>query len=1089
MTVQQSNTQVTAIFHVDLSDAHPGETYWLHANGQRFDLAAHDSTSRTQARAQSPELATVPDEQLSHFTANPVALPGDQVIRVHIKHSLRTFPEFEGDSGSYHAYIHIPPVAENAPGELETTVAPPVGGNPPPPFHHHINWIGTAKALIFHHPGLITHTPAIAKLIFAYMDENLSKEIYQLISNPSGTGLADRMRALGPPAAQSGWAHLEPVKVAKNGINKTYYQQKPIPAIVADAGPVMTAMLVATRNDMALKNKKWYPKTGQSVVDVGANAPQQALASINLRGDDWRASLTQTGENYGLKTEINVIDAKTKTLNVTMQNFDIRYLAAYISFFDANGQRMDTPDWKPGSGTTLGSDLGLEYKNLKYFGLIQPVSNIFAVIIKDAPGILTETITFPEGAVKAEVYGYGLGTGADNYPLAPVIGGIMTGVVNLGIPAILLGFAVASQSNKSLYKLMSKPLVKVLLVAGLTIYYGQSAIRTAASYKRVDWYSLTSFGQIIFNQGLKALAEWVGDQIIVGEAEDEIPFAGWMIIAVNIASTLAQLGETIEEVASSPWGIANTITTEITSTLTVHPDPRHKAWPQAPAGVASRCEGKLIYKNQARSTLVNHIDLAADYNQKTIEIQIDKNTLGHEVKFEADYYVGDWLAASASTAFVANNAKDTAQVTLYLVEIPIPITDKSIYRHSNILTYNDNAYQWRPSAQAPTATLAATNTESQGNAISEWSGLSLSQRYASLGLSWKAAGTGLANCVNGSKDTQLYAMQNINIPGRPMSNNKFVSCGFAGQSELAYDVYPPKFEMKDGQFVLSKKKQLIPEGTNLGDFYVDPRKAAIALTQGGGYHLRKITLSGDQSFDLCPSDLLSFGRFPFYPDHLTLHPSGHVIGVSQKFAKIMILKLAEQGLPDQDIPVAPHFAGQALNDQREGLLFQPLAVSCSYDGTILILDQVFSQDQSVARIQAFDLNGSPVPRFGKDGSLDSAILPLPNDVTYLDLVALGNQSQTLMYLLYYENQGLKPQDYHLAIYQYGKTPPPSNPLVTTKGVPAARIQVDMWHTLYTLNYAMVTNDADKPAGPKGADTGPAGRTVPSVSEWMPPEVG
>jgi hypothetical protein len=44
----------------------------------------------------------------------------------------------------------------------------------------------------------------------------------------------------------------------------------------------------------------------------------------------------------------------------------------------------------------------------------------------------------------------------------------------------------------------------------------------------------------------------------------------------------------------------------------------------------------------------------------------------------------------------------------------------------------------------------------------------------------------------------------------------------------------------------------------------------------------------------------------------------------------------------------------------------------------------------------------------------------------------------------------------------------------------------MWHGLYALNYAMVTDGNGHPAGPSDADTGPGGRTVPSISQWLPP---
>ena len=105
---------------------------------------------------------------------------------------------------------------------------------------------------------------------------------------------------------------------------------------------------------------------------------------------------------------------------------------------------------------------------------------------------------------------------------------------------------------------------------------------------------------------------------------------------------------------------------------------------------------------------------------------------------------------------------------------------------------------------------------------------------------------------------------------------------------------------------------------------------------------------------------------------------------------------------------------------------------------------------------------------------------------YLDMTAVGDDKMTYIYVLYYTAPGNRPTDYHMAIYTYGQTPPKTNPLVTTDAVSAARLAVDMWHTAYTLNFAMVTDASGKPAGPKSARTGPAGRTVPSVSVWLPP---
>ena len=263
-----------------------------------------------------------------------------------------------------------------------------------------------------------------------------------------------------------------------------------------------------------------------------------------------------------------------------------------------------------------------------------------------------------------------------------------------------------------------------------------------------------------------------------------------------------------------------------------------------------------------------------------------------------------------------------AQVSLYLVAYPIPLSDQSIYRHTAVLTYQNGAYMWRPTATAPTATIASRDTSSTGNAISEWAGLSLSQKHGMLGFAWKAAGMGLRSCVSG-QGGQLFAMQSLNIPGTPMNAVKFPSCGFDGPTQLIYDPYPPKFQMQDGQWVLGADGKPMPDqDMALGDYYIDPRKAAVSLTEGGGYHLRQVTLDDKTPFDM-GNELFSWGRFAYFPDSFALHPAGHVIAVSSTYHKIQIATLPSAAARDADLPVARTFAGEALNKDRKGLLFRP----------------------------------------------------------------------------------------------------------------------------------------------------------------------
>nr|HRD07694.1 hypothetical protein [Saprospiraceae bacterium] len=185
------------------------------------------------------------------------------------------------------------------------------------------------------------------------------------------------------------------------------------------------------------------------------------------------------------------------------------------------------------------------------------------------------------------------------------------------------------------------------------------------------------------------------------------------------------------------------------------------------------------------------------------------------------------------------------------------------------------------------------------------------------------------------------------------------------------------------------------------------------------------------------------------------------------------------------------FAGQALNyngsDGRPGLLFSPVAIACSYDGTILILEQIISESVNLARIQAFDLNGNPVNCFNDTSGNKVPFLNLPANVTYLDMAAVGDNFTTYIYVLYYYGAGSDTTDYNMTIYQYGQSAPAGNELVTTNNVPAAHLAVDMWHTMYTLNYQMTQDGNGHNAGPAGGPgTGPGGVTVPSVSEWLPP---
>ncbi|MBO9202155.1 MULTISPECIES: hypothetical protein [Niastella] len=1081
MADKNTSTGLGHIFHVSLTDKFENEDYWLHVAGKKYPLVMHSPESLAIAHAQEPTLAAYPQGHITHYTQVPVKIPLNKVIRISVRHTNYT-GVVPGDFGVHLVAIHIVPNDE-AHQLMATQNQVKVVSQP-------IDYVTTAKALVFHHADLITANSDYAPIVMEHMDQVQAPSTYLLIQQ-----LATQMRLAGPPTANSGWATYQAYDAGAKGTKQTLV---PTDSIMQQAGASMTSVQVSTKNDTRLQGTSWTQETGTSVQSSTNTNTPELLTSVKadaVGGDNWTAALANTNTANGLETSIKVLNSGTRQVQITMNNYYVRWLGAYIQFVDADGNAISTPTWQPDDGgivADIANILNLNYDNMRFIGWINPINTVYAIPIAADPGTLTVSITFPENAVSANLFGCGLGTGNNQYPKTPIVGGVFTGLANLGIPTFLLGFGVAANSCKGLYDAMGNPTFIKAVVAIGALYFGGDFIYNGAVNKKMDWHAFSSLTQILFNQACTKALVWCEEQIAEGEIEDEIPFAGWIMLAINIAATIAQLAETIIEVATSPWMITNSISTTITSTLTIYPDPRHGAFPAlTPGAKQASYVTKMIYQQQNRPSITT-TSVITDPNAypPTLPAQFT-NTLGGQVKFEVDFYIDNWLAGKATTSWLENNEDNTANIVLYLFQQPIPLTNKSIYAHTAILGYQNNAYTWIPQTTPPNATIANTDTSQSGNALSDWTGLAISQRSGMIGLAWKAAGMGITDCSTGAGG-QLYAFQNIDIPGTAMNSVKFPSCGFTSPSELVYDVYPPKFLMENGQFVVVNGNPVPdPTDVSLGNYYVDPRKADNDQDVDGGYHLRQVTLDASTPFNMSP-DQNSFGRFPYYPDSIAMHPSGNVVGVNRKYCKMMITPLAGgTGLADNNIPLAVTFAGQALNynnsNGRPGLLFTPVAVTCSYDGTILVLEQLSSQGFNIARLQAFDLNGNPVNCF-QDGSGDaSPFLLVPSNVTYLDVAAVGDNYTTYLYVLFYANDGSHVSDYSMAIYQYGQGAPAGNLLVTTPNIPAARLNVDMWHTLYTLNYAMTQDGKGNNAGPAGGTgTGPAGVTVPSVSEWLPP---
>ena len=232
------------------------------------------------------------------------------------------------------------------------------------------------------------------------------------------------------------------------------------------AGDSMTAVQISTKNDTRLQAKPdkivsgtWNQADGTSVVTDGSSTNDTGCwkpSGSRLQATTGRLHFPAAVQPMALQSSIKVLDSTKRQVEITMNNYYIRWLGAYIQFIDADGNPMKTPTWQPDDGgivSEIMQALDLNYDNMRFIGWMSPINTAFAIPISADPGQLVVKVTFPENAVSANIYGCGIGTGSNQYPKTPVVGGVFTGLANLGIlPLSWTG--VAAQTYKPLYDLM-----------------------------------------------------------------------------------------------------------------------------------------------------------------------------------------------------------------------------------------------------------------------------------------------------------------------------------------------------------------------------------------------------------------------------------------------------------------------------------------------------------------------------------------------------------------------------------------------------------------------------------------------------------
>jgi hypothetical protein len=1024
----RAREQRTLHFDFSFASLHDLQLQALGSQSHQAPLLEHTTESRVSARQMNPELADVSDERLTHYIED-VDLPSDA-----LQHVWVTGSDADGGGAMAVMHIHVPAAARQAAQQRALAAAGGVGRGDPPPAsgvlpggNDYLTPVSTAVSLVFHNPEIMNLNVDQGATILNLI-QTLPCTDDPMCTPYLGT-LAAQIAEKWPATTSGGWATL--VQVVNNGQPVTDSQGKPVyrwdvdPGISEAAAAVAAQIKKAIFNDPQFTGTNWHPTQGITVNQTSApsgltggpgGAAQFALAAAYPAG----ASV------HGVAFDsVSVTNQASRTVQLQFRNAYLRYLSAYVQFANESG---DLPVANPTKEDTSRAHF-LSWINSNYTVLGIPLFG------NDIPQSSVQ-FNVPADASIAKVYFGSLGLGGQAFCPESLDGSILTLILNLGVPTILLaaGIAMTGALIKALSEQIGVTVVQVIraslpLILGATVPdIANGIFGTANSGNAVG--VLTSLGNAVisafFASGEAAtfLVE-LGVAVIAGQAIDCTGPIALIFRAIAVVADLAMIAQTVGEVLASPALFINELCLTQTTTVTISHDMNDFQFPST----ARKYEVILTYDSASK---VAHKQCGTIEPGRTQDIVAvfegvpSGGTVTVDVYLTSDSgcIVGRSTGQDGMTPGPYGPVPGTqAEISFRIKEQLIPLLQTTQYLHDVKLEYQNGAHVWVEGA-APTATIANLG-QGQENALYDLNGITISQRTGMAGYAFRAGGQGVPFCGQTLSGIE-YMVQNVFLGQDPNSGLKQLPCGFEQVAGIVYDRLGPV--------------------TGIGrNFFLQPTP--------NGFFVQSITLDDATPINL--QNPLSWGVFSQALDSLAVVPTGFVVGVNSLNHQMQILELPPAAVDAAQAPQAVPFAVTKMGlGTRAGLLADPVAVAV-IDATILILEN------GNQRIQAVDVSGNPVLIF-QNGTSNIVNLEPGMGITYLDL---GVEGMGYLYVLSFVNDGMAAADYRLDVYD-----PQGNFLTRTTGVAAARLAVDTFRNVYTLNYEVVAN---------------APRIEPSLSQWNP----
>lgn len=999
-------------WHFDLGHLRCDQEFVLHLQGREYPISPHTADSLKRAVEANPALRLIPASKITHF-AEQTAAPADAVALWRVTVAA----EGEQLERLILTGIHIPR-SVRADGiakrrqQGRVTVPPVLAGVPADdPSDDDLLNITNFRDASDAAASLIFHHPEIMSLQPGPADNILS-----IVSSARG------LNALAESILEQSQAHeADPVNnpnwvITQNGVD--YKTRQPTanmmyvwsPTTVEFLGFPLRDTLMRTKDEMTLEGQCWTIQPGVTEVPVSASPASMTSTGAGSASfaDVEGFTLKQLTPQAGVTASFVPTTTAGGTFSLT--NYYLRWLQISVDQYGPGGEAI---------GTT------------KPLGLVAPVDTILAIPLPAQPTDFD--LDLDPGASRVVISFGGLGK-APFTPKYDAIGITLTSIFNLVIPAafIVMGVAVDKLGNwTKVQKLVIGEISSVIEAEaesiGTTIATGEGTDLEGVSSEIGSMLGSVLINMLTASPTLAAFFTEAG--VESGNQKIEV-FVGWVAWAVGAAADLASIIETSVEVGESPATMSVDIVRTMDVQVSVEPDKMHPGhFPET----ATQYEITLTYDDGPNYVYSGVMDLTT----QPVPLVHTFNGLpaGGSFTVLASFYSDNgWLAGkgvSPSITAVPSEGNTLVAPPFNIVENLVPLTAATTYHCKEKLGYVNNERVWLPTPTPPAATVSVLDQSNVGANLWQLQSLGLNEPLSAVGYAYQASGQNVPLVDTPAPYTgQMSTYQNVSDAADPQTGLKFCAAGYTAKALLAY---PP------------------PTAVNpaADGFLLEPVGAEVEVMQ-----LRALSLGTGKPF--LGSRSVSFGSFTGGQDDLVIHPSGYAVALSTSTCKLQFLKLEAQ-MPDAEAPTAFIRAGQGT---RAGLLSNPVALTSTLS-TILVLESGDKYPQGC--IAAFDLRGNPVYYFPSGQRVS-----LKTESTQVVPLDISVESKGYIYVLKYLQRDGGPvaaSDYRLDIYD-----PDGTLLTQITGLAAARLHVDLWRNIYTLNYEIVEG---------------TGRTEPSVALWIP----